>query len=148
MKWPSDMNPAIFPWAVMKEYPEMCEPGAVYLDIWPITPPLLIALDPDMARQFCQEPSAPKDPLLNKQMFPYTQNLDILNLEGDEWKMWRAIFNPCFSVKNLQALLPDFIEEVELLKDTLRQAAQDGEVIKLDDATMSTGCNVVIRALL
>lgn len=148
MKHPSDISYVMVPWALIQEYPELCEPGLLYLDLWPISRPMLIAVDAEIAKQFCQEPSAPKHPLVREQMFLYSQNLDILSLEGEEWKTWRGIFNPCFSVKNILALLPAMIEEIDLLKDKLRKAAKSGETIKLDNTTMITGFNVVIHALL
>lgn len=148
MRHPSDISYVMMPWALMQEYPEMCEPGLIYLDVWPISKPMLIAVDAEIAKQFCQEPSAPKHPLIREQMSLYSQQLDILSLEGEEWKIWRSIFNPCFSVKNILALLPAMIEEINLLKERLRKAAKSEEVIKLDNTTMITGFNVVIHALL
>jgi cytochrome P450 len=72
----------------------------------------------------------------------------LVHVEGQEWKAARSIFNPGFSVKNLLSLVPKFVEEVEVLRQRLRQAAASGEVVKIEDYTQKVTVDVIGRAVL
>ncbi len=56
---------------------------------------------------------------------------DLLNMEGKEWKSWRAIFNPGFSAKNILMLVPSFLKEIDVIVDSLRGAADSEKVISM-----------------
>jgi len=147
-KYPLDTSGQYVPLLLAKEYPEICNCGLVYVDTWPIAPPMLAVFHPDMMSQFTQETSLPKHDMLRKEFMPFTQCKDLLNLEGQEWKAWRSIFNPGFSSKNLLSFVPAMLEEVHVFRAWLKIVAKSGEVVKLEEQAMKVTIDVIGRAVL
>jgi cytochrome P450 len=147
-RYPRDLSGQQMPYLLTKEYPELTACGLIYLDTWPISGPMLAVFHPDMMAQFTQETSLPKHKMLRREFGPLTQCHDLLTMEGQEWKMWRSIFNPGFSVRNLTTLLPVFLEEVQVLKDGLVKAAKSGEVVELESYLQKGTIDVICRAAL
>lgn len=128
--------------------PELRSTGVLYLDTWPVMSPMLAVFHPDMMAEFTQTTSLPKHPSLVTEFMPFTHMNDLVTMSGQTWKMWRTIFNPAFSSKNLLSLVPDFLEEIDVFVEDLKRAAQSGEVIRLEDkATMCT-IDIIGRAIL
>lgn len=103
---------------------------------------------PDIASQFTQESSPPKAPEIARELLPFTNLRDLISMEGMEWKFWRSVFNPSFSAKNLTALLPAFLEEIQVLKDRFIQAARSGEVLNMEKTVSTATVDVICRAAL
>lgn len=118
------------------------------MDAWPFGGTMLQVFDPDMMAQFTQDKSHPKAPFIFSELGPLTGNRDLVTMEGQEWKTWRSVFNPGFSAKNLTALLPDFLEEIQVLKERLIAAAKSGEVIKMEKTVQLATVDVICRAAL
>lgn len=131
----------------IQEYPELADRGILYLDLWPVLQPLLTVWHPDLLGQI-QEANFPKAELMREELGPVTGAKDILTLEGREWKRTRAMFNPGFSAQNLLSLVPEFIAEIEIFKAKLRQAAESGEIVKLEKWTTLLAADVIGRAVL
>lgn len=130
-------------------------PGALYVDMWPIAPPLLFITDAHLANQFIVEPSLPRPPNAKKYLAPLTHNLDLVSLEGASWKTWRSRFNPGFSAKNLTTLAPAILDEVATFADILREHAGTSEkpnswgpVFQLETLTTNLTFDVIARAVL
>ncbi|KAG7136382.1 sterigmatocystin biosynthesis monooxygenase stcS like protein [Verticillium longisporum] len=130
-------------------------PGALYVDMWPIAPPLLFITDAHLANQFIVEPSLPRPPNAKKYLAPLTHNLDLVSLEGAPWKTWRSRFNPGFSAKNLTTLAPAILDEVATFADILREHAGTSEkpnswgpVFQLETLTTNLTFDVIARAVL
>lgn len=131
------------------EYPEIAGKGIIYMDVWPIGYPMIAVYHPEMMAQFTQEHSLPKwESMARVEFAPFTGGEDLVNLEGNEWKVARSMFNPGFSVRNLLSLVPDMIEEVLVFRERFRKAASSGEVVKLEDYTTSITVDVIGRAVL
>lgn len=119
------------------------------MDVWPVSFPMLAVFNPDMNAQFTQDHNLPKFWAQGFMEFKhFTGGRDLVHLEGQEWKMARAMFNPGFSARNLLSLIPSFIEEVLVFKDRLRKVADSGEVIKLEDYTTHLTVDIIGRAVL
>lgn len=103
---------------------------------------------PDIASQFTQESSLPKAAEIARELGPFTNLRDLISMEGREWKFWRSVFNPSFSTKNLTALLPAFLEEIQVLKDRFIQAARSGEVLNMEKTVSTATVDVICRAAL
>lgn len=122
----------------------------VYLDLWPVHGIFTLVYDAAAGAQFTQAESLPKISFLTRYLVPLTANKDILSTEGDEWKKWRTTLNPCFSPRNVTALLPDLMEEVTVFVNGLKQAAGPsgtwGPVIQLEKRTTNLSFDVIARA--
>ena len=56
----------------------------------------------------------------------------MVGLDGQQWKVLRAIFNPGFSASHLISLVPLIVDSTLVFLDILREKAQTGELISLD----------------
>ncbi|KAF9870955.1 cytochrome p450 71b25 [Colletotrichum karsti] len=122
-----ELPPDLMPTVALGEYFRRHYPHldqAFYLDQWPFSKPMLILLSPDTARQITQGVSLLKDPLQGVFLAPLTGGYDIDTMEGDEWKFWHNVFSPGFRVSNITALVPSFIEMVNVFCERLREQAR------------------------
>ena len=131
----------------LEEYPELAGKGLLYLDVWPISQPLLSLYHPDLMTQLAEHNFRKAD-LMKLEMGPMTGAKDLLTLEGAEWKRARAVFNPGFSAKNLLSLVPEFVAEIEPFRQKLSSVAETGELIKLEKLTTRLAMDVIGRAVL
>lgn len=122
--------------------------GLIYFDSWPFGGSTMAVFHPDLVAQFTQDKSLPKSETLAREFLPLTGLNDLVNMEGQEWKTWRSIFNPGFSAKNLTTLLPAFLEEIQVLKEKFFQAARSGEVVNMEDTVQKATVDVICRAAL
>ena len=129
-------------------YPEIVKNGLVYFDTWPLGKATLAAFDPDLMAQFTQDKSYPKSEMVSFELEPLTDLHDLVTMEGQEWKTWRGVFNPGFSAKNLTALLPAFLEEIQVLRERLVRYAESGKVIKMEETIQRATVDVICRAAL
>ena len=146
-KFPPKTHSHWLPLLFLQEYPELAGKGVLYLDVWPISDPLLALYHPDLIAQLT-EGNFPKARLMKLELGPMTGAKDLLTLEGQEWKRARAVFNPGFSAKNLLSLVPEFVAEIEPFQQKLKKAAKSGEVIKLEQWTTTLAVDVIGRAVL
>ncbi|KAJ0117029.1 cytochrome p450 [Diaporthe amygdali] len=146
--YPSDFSKLGIIYAMTKVYPEICEYGLIYFDTWPLGEPTLAVFNPDLMAQFTQDRSFLKAPMVRVELEPLTDLHDIVTMEGQEWKTWRSVFNPGFSAKNLTALLPAFLEEIQVLKERLVKVARSGEVVKMEGTIQRATVDVIFRAAL
>ncbi|KUI60669.1 hypothetical protein VP1G_07877 [Cytospora mali] len=147
-KYPSDLNPQCIPLLLAEEYPEIASHGVLYMDAWPFTYPMLAVFHPDIMAQFTQDNTFPKHPLMLDEFMPLTGCNDLVNQNGQVWKTWRSIFNPGFSAKNVMALVPAFLEEIDVFRDWLGVVAEANEVIQLEPKVMRTTADIIGRATL
>ena len=101
---------------------ERCPP-AVYLDLWPVSPPMLLVLNPAMVSQFTQDVNTEKAAAQSNFLKPLTGNLDLASSHGATWKKLRRRMNPGFSPQAIRQRLPALIEEVEVFRDLLLRRA-------------------------
>lgn len=122
--------------------------GCVYMDVWPISQPMLAVFHPDLMAQFTQEQNQLKHPSMHSEFMPFTGSQDLVCSEGKEWKSGRAIFNPGFAARNLLSLIPAFIEEAMVFRDHLKDFAKHGQVVTLEQATTNLTVDIISRAVL
>lgn len=147
-RYPADTAGVTMPHILIKEHPHLSKTGVLYLDLWPVSFPLLVVYQPDMMAQFCQNPSQPKPELLRTEFHPFTRGKDLVTTEGPQWKKWRKIFNPGFSDQNISSLVPAFLEEMGTFKKFLSDVADSGETIQLQPQAMRVTCDIIGRAVL
>lgn len=140
-KIPSDAHPLYLPDQLRRKYPDM---GRVfYLDMWPFSTPILFAESPSAAYQLIQEYQLPKADPIRKFMYPLTKNNDLVTMEGQAWKDWRAVFNPGFSANNLIKLVPRLLEAVSTYSDILAEHAQAKDMFYLERVTIGMTMDII-----
>jgi len=55
---------------------------------------------------------------------------DLLSPHGSEWKFWRAMFNPGFSLTNIKAQIASIVDSAETCCELLQHHA-GGDIVKL-----------------
>ncbi|ROW06390.1 hypothetical protein VMCG_04288 [Cytospora schulzeri] len=145
-KYPADMNAQNMPLVIAQEYPEIASHGLLYVDSWPFSWPMLAVFHPDIMAQFTQDTPLPKHPLLHHEFMPFNGCNDLVCQNGQTWKTWRSVFNPGFSAKNLMALIPAFLEEIQIFRDWLEVIAKEGNVVQLEPKAMRTTADIIGRA--
>lgn len=146
--YPMDFSKLGVAYALTQAYPEIVKEGLVYFDTWPFGEATVAAFDPEMMPQFTQDKSYLKAPMVKTELEPLTGLKDLSSMEGQEWKTWRSVFNPGFSAKNLTALVPAFLEEIQVLKERLVKVAGTGQVIKMEETIQRATVDVIFRAAL
>ncbi|KAF4972157.1 hypothetical protein FZEAL_9658 [Fusarium zealandicum] len=151
---PDDMAINYLQWHIVKDwkrhFPEQehC-PHVIYIDWWPLSVSYVLVTDPAVASQYLQNRSAPKIIADKNFVYAFTRNLDLISMDGDQWKEWRSRANPCFSARNILAQLPDMLEEMQiftgLLKDKAGKDGAWGQLFQLEEAAMDLTFDVVCR---
>ncbi|VTO83331.1 unnamed protein product [Fusarium graminearum] len=146
--YPADVHGQLMPDFLAREYPDIAEFGVCYIDLWPVSWPMMATFHPEIAAQFTQETSRPKHEIIRGQFRPLTGLKDLVLAEGSFWKKWRTTFNPGFSTQNISALVPKFIEEASTWKKHLQQVAKEDRVVRLEDSVMKATCDIIGRSVL
>ena len=151
---PDDMAINYMQWHLIRDWKrhfpdeEHC-PHVIYMDWWPLSVSYVLVTDPAVASQYMQHPSAPKIIADKNFVYPFTRNLDLISMDGDEWKEWRARANPCFSARNILAQLPEIIEEMQifvgLIKDRAGKNGAWGDIFQLEELALNLTFDIVCR---
>ncbi|KAH7040334.1 cytochrome P450 [Microdochium trichocladiopsis] len=156
-EFPSDLHISHFQLELnnnhQKYFPGLKAPPPVtYLDVWPLADPICLTLDPAIPPQYTQTKSLPKAEMVRYFMRPLCDDRDLVTLEGNEWKLWRSRFNPGFSARNIMALVPTILEEVDVFVRQLEQLSGPGgswgNVFQLEKKAMNLTFDVIGRAAL
>jgi cytochrome P450 len=118
------------------------------LDMWPATPPLLVFLNPEAATQAAQKFNLPKNKMIEDMVLPIAGGPNLLSMNGEEWKMWRSLFNARFSSTSVMAQVPSIIESVEIFCEELRKYADNKRVVCLDETTMRLTFDIIMKVSL
>ncbi|KAI0005604.1 cytochrome P450 [Xylariaceae sp. FL0662B] len=114
---------------------------AYYLDVFPVSVPILVVTDHYLANQVTSHPwtGAEKPPSLVKWFAPVTGNggINLFTQSGQEWKHDHNLFLPFFNNSNLDATIPVVVEQMLIFRDALRQRVQDGKLFRLEPLTLS-----------
>ncbi|KAJ0166273.1 putative monooxygenase [Colletotrichum tanaceti] len=147
-KQPPGLAGQVMPLLLLQQHPELCGKGVVYVDVWPVGPPMLAVFHPQIADQFTQARSLPKHAMMREEFEPLTGGNDLVNMEGPTWKTWRAVFNPGFSARNILSLVPAMVEEALVLRESLGRLADSGETVPLETGMMKATVDIIGRAVL
>ena len=145
---PEAASAMYIPLLLARKHPELAKFGAIYMDNWPFAPPMMAVWDPQLVAQFTQDVARPKHPMMYREFQPFTQLNDLVNQEGQTWKMWRSVFNPGFSSRNVLSFVPQIIEEIRDFKAWLRTVEQSGKPAEFEAPTMKLTIDVIGRVAL
>ena len=145
-KLPKDVHPMVLPHQIRKAMPDL---GPLfYLDAFPFGPPILIVSSPESAYQITQSHSLPKSHTLGKFVRPMTGGKDLVSMEGQEWRIWRNIFNPGFSTGHLMTLIPEMMAEISTFHDILQGLAGKPDMFFMDPLTTKLSLDIIGRLAL
>ena len=81
-------------------------------------------------------------------MRPLADNNDLVSLEGQLWKDWRRFYNPSFSAGHLMTLVPEFLHEISIFSDVLRELMDKGDMFSLVEITVNLTMDAIGRVAL
>ena len=123
-------------------------PAVFYLDMWPVSYPVTIIQDPEVAAQITQTRSLRKHVVNRQYTSRLTGHSSIVFVEGAEWKMIRSIVNPGFSPQYIASLTSVLSKHIARFTDKLSTAAKSGERFLLQDYFLSMTLDVIGEVVL
>ncbi|KAL4868776.1 hypothetical protein BDV12DRAFT_185662 [Aspergillus spectabilis] len=118
------------------------------MDVWPVYPPMYMTYSPEVAVQVSTKCNLPKADNALSLMHPITGGPNLLAINDSEWKKWRSIFNPGFSVGGgMMDHVPAVVDTVQVFSDILREKVGSGG-FQLDDLTTRMTMDVILQVTL
>lgn len=114
------------------------------LDLWPMAKPMLFIGSNDLATAVVSTHNLAKEGFVQDGMRRVTGGPDILSIDGPEWKFWRAMFNPGFSLTNISAQVDSILDSAETFSQILRGRADRG-IFNLVPMTTRLTMEVMIK---
>ena len=108
----------------------------------------LVVASPATLAQITTEHVLPKFPAIRDFIYPLANGMDLVSMDGQEWKFWREIFNPGFSANHLTALVPDIVKETMVFLDILNYHAIKQDVFRMKHLTDNLAMDVIGRVVL
>ncbi|TPX18157.1 uncharacterized protein E0L32_002666 [Thyridium curvatum] len=124
--------------------------GAFYLDLWPMTEPLLVVTDPDMATQATTHPitGARKPAVLKAWFLPITGGPSLFDSNDAAWKYLHNLFTPGFSANNIANEVPVIASKISVYRDLLRHRAREGGRFEMEPMTLSLIIDIIGEVVL
>lgn len=145
-KLPKDAHPHYLPDQIRRAMPDL---GPLfYLDAWPFLTSMLVVASPSTLHQITQGHTLPKFPAIRSFLYPLTGGMDIVSMDGQQWKAWRSLFNPGFSASHLMTQVPDIVAETMILANVLREHAQKQDCFEMKSLTDNLAMDVIGRVIL
>lgn len=96
---------------------------------------MLVVGTPELLEQVSTKYVLEKNFLLKNFLFPLTDGLDIVSLNGASWKKWRAIFNPGFNPSQLTKLIPTVVHNTLIFCDQLDKHVETRHIFAMKPLT-------------
>ena len=123
--------------------------GLFYMDTWPFSNPLLVVSTPVAANALQKYSSSlvkPGD--VSGPLNTLCAGPSMMTMPEDQWRFWRLLFNPSFSITYLTQLAPTVASEVAIFCDKLRDVVKEEKKIKLEPLASRLTIDVVGRIAL
>ena len=146
-QFPKGAHPTLAFGQLAKNFPKS---GVFYVDLWPIGVPFMIVTSPTLAIQATQTSSiALTRPLELQNWFrSITGGPAMFDMSVEEWKPWRALFNPGYSAANLLTHVPHIVEETLVYREILKDHAEKGDMFQLNNITLRFTLDLIGKAVL
>lgn len=123
-------------------------PDVFYLDLWPVSKPQVVVLNPNVAAQATQIKSLDKDDIVGKFMEPLVGNESMVATNGQKWKLTRKLFVPGLLQHNLFQHVPEVIDDVKVLLTKFEKFAETQEVFLMEEWSARVIFNIITRIIL
>ncbi|KAB2569996.1 putative sterigmatocystin biosynthesis P450 monooxygenase [Lasiodiplodia theobromae] len=119
------------------------EKEAFYLDLWPLSEPLLILTTPAMTSQLTQEFNPPKPSVIKKALARLTGDPDLFTMSDIMSKQWRAILNPDFSPNYMLQQTPKIVDECRVFCEKMRARACENQIFSPEEDAIRLSLDVI-----
>lgn len=145
-KLPEDAHPHYLADQLRQTYPDM---GPIfYLDAWPFLTLTLVVTSPATLAQITTEHVLPKFAAIKDYMYPLANGMDIVSMNGQEWKYWRDVFNPGFSASHLMTLVPDIVKQTMVFLDILHDHVSKQDIFRMKNLTDNLTMDIIGKVVL
>lgn len=128
---------------------DFSETDMFYIDLWPFASSYLIVNDPDAAMAVSSaKPPFPKAQHFKDMIDPIVGGPNMITANGAEWKLWRNVFNPAFSMANLMEQVPSIVDSARMFCQKLEERAQKGTVLPLEDIATRLTMDIIIKVVM
>jgi cytochrome P450 len=114
-----------------------------YLDFWPFMTPILVIKNPYVAGQIMGRVDARKPVTVRDAFVQMTGGDSLLTMAEQPWKQWRSIFAPGFSPAHMLDQVPVIVDQGKTFCGKLREAARNGTLFQLEEATLRLTIDVI-----
>ncbi|KAL8957203.1 MAG: hypothetical protein Q9193_005466 [Seirophora villosa] len=139
--FPPYTHPTILLHWLIRQHPEL--PPVFYIDVWPVASPMLVVIDPVAAAQVTVQTPLRKHYTAVEFVHPLLGSKNLVTMEGQEWKMWRGIFNPGFSSAHLMSLVGRMVDHTVLFTKILDEFAARNTLFELEDAATKLTVDII-----
>lgn len=117
------------------------------MDLWPIFDPVLMISSPEISVQVSNTYNLQKPDSQGKSFLPIIGGKSLITMSDQEWKAWRALFNPGFSATHMLSLVPSIVDSVEVFCDLLRKRVGK-DVFSLNNMTTRLTMEIITKTTL
>lgn len=143
---PSDASGVYLSSDLSKKLPD---PDSIfYLDLWPFSSPFMIVSSPSTCMQAVQQHNLQKPKAFEDLLAPVSGRSSLLTMNGDEWKLWRNIFNQGFSTAYFLENISDIVEEVSIFCEILQHHARTRDLLQMETITVWLTKDIIGKATL
>jgi len=139
-KFPSDTFINVLMVELAKQFPDT---EMFYMDFWPFLTPNLSICNPEAAYEVANKLNLPKPTTYRELFDPMNGGPNILTMNGAEWKYWRSLFNPGFSMGYLNEQVPNIVSSVEVFIEQLKH--KEGDVFVLEEVATRLTMEIIMK---
>jgi cytochrome P450 len=126
-----------------RDFPET---DMFYLDLWPFTTPVLCVCEADAANQATTKNPFPKADSFNVVFEPIMGGPNLLSMNNQTWKEWRALLNPGFGSGYIQDLVPVILDNIEVFCSKLQERA--GTIFCIEELVTRMTMDIIVKVTL
>ncbi|KAK3314445.1 cytochrome P450 [Apodospora peruviana] len=120
-----------------------------YLDMWPLAPPQLVIVEPELAAQIAQgKATFDKGDMVRQYLEPLVGKKAMVAANGHDWKISRRLFAPGLLHRNLLQHVPDCVDDTLKFRDELAKHAERGDIFPLESLCARLVFNIATRIIL
>lgn len=143
---PSDATPQLFAHLMRKRY------GLgdfFYLDLWPLAPPQLVIVEPELASQITQKMNLPKESgVMQKWTGHILGKKSMVSANGHDWMVARKSFTSGFQPRKLLEHVPRIVDEALDFSYVLKVHAKAQNVFRMEDLCAKMIFNISAEVIL
>ncbi|RDL38626.1 uncharacterized protein BP5553_02966 [Venustampulla echinocandica] len=129
---PPDANPQMYANLIRERY----NLGDMfYLDLWPLSWPQMIIIDPALAVEVTQVHNLPKGKFVRQFLGPLVGKHAMVAVNGAEHRLVRSFFSAGYSTSNILRHVPDMVDKTEIFVDILNKHAAEKHIFPMEEAT-------------
>jgi sterigmatocystin biosynthesis cytochrome P450 monooxygenase len=145
-KFPRNVTMHVVVHYLSKQFPN----GIFYLNLWPFnSKTIMVVSNPVLAAQVeSASPALGKPPEMCGTIEVINGGASLMTMHGSTWKRWRGLFNPGFAAGYITQLAPAVAEEVGVFCTILRDLAEKGELVQLEEYSLRLTFDIIARVTL